>query len=95
MIHLQFIFVYHLLSMCLNYNQNQKNIAIMLTNFLKSGLSSLESMSFASMGGQNQKGQPAIPLEKIVEETLAALNIMLSDRLGENIDGQQLKELTT
>lgn len=69
----------------------------MITNFLKSSFSSLESISFTSIGGQGQKGQPqpSVQLEKIVEETLAALNVILTDKLGEKIEGEQLKELTT
>jgi hypothetical protein len=60
----------------------------MITSFLKSGLSSLESISIMSsmQGGSNPRGTPqtapSLPIEKVVEDTLAALSSMLSERLG-------------
>ena len=71
----------------------------MITNFFKSGLSSLESISNKSFNpSPNQKNssnttQPLL-YEKIVEDTLSALMVVLNERIGEPVEGEHFKELS-
>lgn len=69
----------------------------MITNFLKSGLSSLESISNKSFNpNQSQKTNNTVAnqnllYEKIVEDTLNSLLIILSEKIGESVDASQFK----
>lgn len=57
----------------------------MITNFLKNGFSSFDSIPIiSSMQGSQASKTQAVPiqLDKIVEETLSALNAILTDKLG-------------
>ena len=72
----------------------------MITNFFKSGLSSLESISNKSFSpnpaqktNSNVTNQPLL-YEKIVEDTLNALIVVLSEKIGEPVEGGQFKELS-
>ena len=72
----------------------------MFSNFLKSGLSSLESMSIipSMQNNQNNKNQPIVvpppSVEKIVEHTLELLFVTLSQKIGEEISKEEMKELS-
>ncbi len=74
----------------------------MITNFLKNGLSSLESIPIISSMQTNSTTQSPKPpvitnypvqIEKIVEQTLAVLSVILSQRLGEKVETNEIREL--
>ena len=73
---------------------------LMFSNFLKNGLSSLESMSIipSMQNNPNNKNQqivvPPPSVEKIVEHTLELLFVTLSQRIGEEISKEEMKELS-
>ena len=75
----------------------------MITNFLKNGLSSFDSIPIISSMQNNSNAQPqkapVIPIspaqvEKIVEQTLTVLSAVLSQRLGERVDSNEIKKIT-
>jgi len=69
----------------------------MITNFFKNGLSSLESISNKSLSynpaqkaSSNAAVQPLL-YEKVVEDTLNTLIVILNEKVGEPVDGSQFK----
>ena len=77
----------------------------MITNFLKSGFQSFESITTNIASLQNNQSpsnhktttqnNPPIPIQKIVDQTIAILVEILSQKLGEKIQTAEIKQLTT